>query len=381
MKTIILKCPKYGRFHFGKLGLDENSSLAQSSEIIHSDTLFSALINVCSRICDEDTVKSLITAFDTKQIKISSAFYCLQIDNFNKDNSRISTKQVFFLPKPDYFELLNSDLENRKTYSKIAFVSKGIWSKGYLPSQWNKENDCIIIDKKFVLLKSELDDDYIQLTQDIDNDVPELSIKIFYSKTNPKIADHKRRWDNNIFFQTDLLLTQTSFYYQIKTQRVLRKTIQPNFYFFLDIDNNCKYKNLIYSVLKILADEGIGGAISTGCGKLEEVDIIDEDFSWDFENGKAHPELKVSASLISPENQDVLQKLYRYKILTRGGRPISKDRVSLKRIRMIKEGAIVSSGIDGGLPQIHALEYFRYGKTFTIPIHENCIKDEFLQKN
>ncbi|MEM6966151.1 MAG: hypothetical protein AAF573_15405, partial [Bacteroidota bacterium] len=115
MKSVVLKCPKFGRFHFGKTGLDENSSLSRSSEYIHSDTLFSAMITMCSKIAP-DEIKNLIKAFKSGGIKISSAFPCLELTTERSEGEKIirSQKIINFLPKPSYLELLNDDAKERK---------------------------------------------------------------------------------------------------------------------------------------------------------------------------------------------------------------------------------------------------------------------------
>lgn len=367
MKTVIMRCPSEGRFHFGKLGLDENASLSQTSTIIHSDTLFSALLNICAKTFP-DKVDGLKVAFDNEEIVISSAFYCLEVQDIMANNDRTTYPVVYFLPKPVYFELFNTDLSKRKAFSKIAFISKGVWEYGFTPPEWTEENGCLIVDEKFVMLTSELDHDYEQFTQNDGTKKPEKQISIYKEKTSPKIADHARRTKDNIFFQTDLVLANNLL--DLNGSKKFRKSIQPHFYCLLDIKPNSVYGELVKMLFSIMEDEGIGGAISTGCGRLIECEIGEENFEFSFHNNIQAAGFQVSVSLIHPAPSDTSFPFVYYKTITRGGRKIALGKTSLKRVKMLKEGALIQGDTRGGIPQIHdSLPYFRNGKALCVPIH------------
>jgi CRISPR-associated protein Csm4 len=365
MQVAFLRCPPNSRFHFGTPGLDENASLHQTSEWIHSDTLFSSILNTCAKVFSREETSSLFEAFQNGDINLSSAFYVFEIKNSPIEEGPEVIRKLFFLPKPDYLNLFISDHDQRKELGKVKFISQGIWEKGITPENWIDSSGCIIIDKKFVLLKEELDADYDTLKVRLGNSKPENDIKIYEVETVPKIADHSRRWEDNIFFQTDLLLEKSIL--RNKDGAPL-KEIQPHFYFFLDFDENTpvgKILNLI--LLDILPDEGIGGAISTGCGKIEDVQFLP--FQFSIENQSE--EKTISASLTHPGAPEELAQFTHYKLLTRGGRATASFG-HLKRVKMIKEGALINGLIEGGIPKLHGSEpFYRYGRVYPLPLHQN----------
>lgn len=378
MKAVLLKCPAYGRFHFGLSGLDENSSLHQSGEIVHSDTLFSALVVLCAKTFPEQ-VEAFIRAFKNDQIQISSAYYCLETKR-----GGVREKLIHFFPKPVYFEAVNEDTQERKRIKKIAYLSKAVWERGIAPIDrtedyydWN--NLCRSVDKRFLILEEELE-----------YNIREAIKVISVVETAPKIADHARRSANNIFFQTDLLLGYKEFSRADLKDMGLASSqtysVQPHFYFLLDTPElDEKLKRMLYMLIELLADEGIGGAISTGCGQLKGVEI--EDFEFKFkaltdedEAETADARYKVSMSLIAPLESDKAH-LKNGKIIVRGGRPIArhqqKENDRLDRLKMIKEGALVKEDVQGHIPKIHKSEKFlRYGKAFKLAVHPNFIFDD-----
>lgn len=349
MEAIVLNCPKQGRFHFGLTGLDENASLYQTSAIIHSDTLFSALISLCAKAFPEQ-VKPLIDAFN-QHIRISSAYYCLDIHG---DEELI--KRIFFLPKPDCLDLKNDDVSIRKPIKKVQFLSKSVWEQGLLPKDWKGEH-CHIINGKFVVHQNDMP---LKLAKQIE--------KVFEERTAPKIADHARQRNNNIYFQTDLHLHQSRIKGELPEEDGYREFIvTPSFYLLVKdtlSESDKKLSNLLNLLFELLADEGIGGGISTGCGKL--ISIEKEAFNIDMEVGKE----AVSMSLISPKLTDFATVTYA-NILTRGGRNISAKE-TLNRLKMLKEGASITAATEGDIVAIHNSGMFlRYGKAFPLPIHPN----------
>jgi len=369
MKAIILKCPDNARYHFGLAGPDTDSALSQSSNCFHSDTLFSALVILCNRIFnntdeEEDKVSELIKFFRQGKVNISSGNYYLEVKRQGERQA-----PIFFLPKPSHFNAAKVELPFRKTIRSVQYISKKIWESGIPPEEWFESNSvCLLIDRKFLVHVDELD---------IDEAEADL-IEGFYSfRTEPKIADHARKTTNNIFFQTDLFM-KTSYLEDLDLY------LQPHFYFLLSfapIENNWsekekeaapKMQRLIHFLIENLKEEGIGGAISTGCGQIKEV--ITEDWSFEFSEGKASANQWVSASLIGLKKtalESEFDQISAGEIIVRGGRNISAEE-KLKRIKMIKAGALIHNKKVGTIADLHESKpYLRYGMAFPLEIPEN----------
>lgn len=367
MEAIILKCPDFGRFHFGTVAPDSDTALSQTSECFQSDTLFSALISTCAKILppipdeekkpDDIDVNDLVEFFKNGGVLISSGSYCLDIfENGNNIN------RIFFLPKPCHLDLLDIDDEShdRKQVKKVKYISKSIWENGFLSSEW-KESGCYLIDRKFAIDSSEV---HIDLGDQIE--------KIFKIISEPKIADHARKKENNIFFQTDVFLQTTHLSRKeledAGYEGVESMTFQPHFYFLIDFKvENDRMKNLISLLLDVLKDDGIGGGISIGCGRIKEIERAE----WSLSPVSVADNQAVSASLISvseSENSSVLFK----DLVVRGGRNTAAHG-QLKRIKMAMPGALIKKETEGRIEEnLHdSIPFLRYGMAFPLSIHSN----------
>ncbi len=355
MEAIILKCPENGRFHFGFTAPDPEIALSKTSDCFHSDTLFSALVVLCAKTFP-NKVNDFITCFKKGEIRISSGSFYLELSD--------KEEPIYFLPKPALFDFYQDENINRKEIKGIQYISKKIWENGLTPVDWKKYG-CIWVGNKFLVHPYEFTRYY-------------EGEKIIDSITEPKIADRARKPVDNIFFQKDI---------QIKRATLAKGTItRIHLYFLLEYEKaNDKVKRLFDLLLDILIDEGFGGGISSGNGKIESIKRAT--WEWDdkvfSEQNRSH-KIMASASLISPSENDQLDDILAGNVITRGGRNTSKDG-TLKRIKMFKEGTIFNKDtISGNIPEIHDKEvqesniYLRYGKAFPIPVHEKC--DKLWQK-
>ncbi len=346
MEAAILKLRPNSQFHFGKIGLDENMSLNASSEHIHSDTLFSAMINILSLVVENKELENFITDIEEAKIKFSSVFYMLSI--FDKKASK--TSNIFFLPKPVNASV--SEKENYKIIKKIKFVSKLILEKGVVADQWTNENICLIIDKKFVCLKEELYNlkEYKQL-------------KIYSIETQPKVKVRTKKKTNNLFNQANIMIADNSF---ISTEQDYK--IDINFYFLYDISKASEINQKLFKLfLNLLPEIGIGGQRSTGAGFVKEV--IDK-YEFDYKTKNTNSFL--SLSLLIPKNEKEFNELEYYNFIIRGGRNSGTDNKKLKRVRMLTEGSISKSDLLGKIeditPDNSENTYMRNGKGFFIGI-------------
>jgi CRISPR type III-A-associated RAMP protein Csm4 len=361
--ALLLKCRPGSQFHFGTPPLDEQSVVDKTALVLHSDTLYSALIDICSRIFPEFT-ENLIERFRSGDLIFSSASY------FIDWKSGAQTERLFFFPKP-----VTLNLGEEKTSRKVAFISKGIWEQGILPTSKSWE-----IFGKFAMLKSEIPDHW----PDQSNDFEFIELL-----TIPKVAIHKISKENSIYFQNNLVTPR----YQ-----ALEKSAAQNFSDDAEMEENLLFKTHFFVLLKCstvfeesldflkiklllewLKDSGVGGERSVGCGRLENIE-------WaNFEvNVSSQGHAASLLSLCQPADATELSLFSFFKTLTRGGRTtgFSRDLI-LGRVKMIAEGAILT---DGGEPMGRLIELekspnhsiFRVGKAFIVPLHENFATDKWM---
>ena len=89
MQAIKLICPLHNRFRLGM------RDLSTTSEWLHSDTLFSGIINAHALLFGESATTGLVERFRERAIRLSSAFPLVE---FSNDAARMV--RLFFLPRP-----------------------------------------------------------------------------------------------------------------------------------------------------------------------------------------------------------------------------------------------------------------------------------------
>ncbi|WP_299453041.1 type III-A CRISPR-associated RAMP protein Csm4 [uncultured Microscilla sp.] len=348
MQAVILKCTPNAQFHFGQLAIDENTSLDDTSEYLHSDTLFSAIINIAARVYPQQT-DDLVQHFETGNLGVSSGFYCLET---------APGQYVYFLPKPlscQAFRLGNENQDKFKKLKKVKYVSKKVWEEGITPDRWQTE--CVFLQKKFVLHPSEL-------PEDLRAEAPE--IRIFDKESLPKVKVHTAVQEDNLYMQTNI---------QIQDNEQLNLTPKVHFYFLLKTDSpDADYHKQLKTILRFLADAGIGGERSAGLGQLESIEF--QDFALQVTTPNAWSNL----SLTIPQSENEAARLKYYELVSRGGRATGrklKDGTleKLLGVRMVKEGAVLQEPIAGHTvsiaPKNTPYPYLRYGQCFALQLHSN----------
>lgn len=345
MQAAILKCFPCAQFHFGKLGLDENMSLDDTSKYIHSDTLYSAIINEHNKLYGNDNGETdlFVKAFEANKINISSAFYALTIQG---------KPTVYFFPSPvtaSFLPQKKEVIEQAKKIKKISFVSTGILAKGITPDEWMEPDKCFIIQNEFVCLKEELN---------ALNEKQKQELCIYSFNHEPKVRVHTAVKGDTLYNQANI---------QIADNDIKKPAVDVNFFFLYYVEDEYKkvFENLIHSIL----DSGIGGQRSVGSGHFDSVSF--EKLSNGFAENSG---FFMNLSLIIPESNDLDNFKY-YDLITRGGRLIGKGDLRLKRNRMIKEGAILVNNEVGRTEDIrpdgYKMPFIRNGKAFLIPLHKN----------
>lgn len=343
MKTIILKTKPGSLFRIG------DGSLNNVSNIIHSDTLFSAITSIYELAYNEG--EKFIQFVSDGKLNFSSAFPVLEDTTNNKF--------IYFLPKPTH-QLKIKDLEGKKE-KKIRFVSLNTFKlmiqnlhKEKLEIQLDSDS-LEIIDNKYFTIKNELN--ISSIPQDHRTFIKEI--------ISPKTAVHKEIQEDSFYFQTDLQLIPLSnkengIYYM------------PHFYFFLEhtLDSE-DYKQFI-SCLRILADEGIGGDRSAGKGKFEDIFLDEIDIAT-----QSSLDLYINLAMFNPKDQSEFENCLFYDIKKRGGGDLGSEvneDYHRKQIRMITEGSILKGKVEGRIidvsPFVNFFKYkiYRNGKSFILPM-------------
>lgn len=341
MNGYILQVVPGTRFRFGKAQgvYPEEESNAQKgvSPLLHSDILYSALINIWA-LSHPDTLEEFIAACMSGKLKLSSGFYRVCHKKKNKE--------IFFLPKPICANL--HSCRDMKKLRKLEFISKGIYEKGILPDQWfDREGECVIIQNgRIAALKEEFGDDF-----NPDN------FKIYDIQTAPKVKvrNVNENGEGGFYYQTDLYLLGNEEYH-------------ADWYFFTENHLTDSLKEDFEDVMRLLVCFGIGGERSSGCGALEDCEKIDFRLKVD----SASNACQMSVSIVIPAGNEMREEDM-YKIVKRGGRYLS-DGKSLPMVHGLVEGAIFYGDKSGSVVTLNEdPPVLRCGLSLTIPIHQSFI--------
>lgn len=327
-------------YHFGRVAIDSETPLADTSVHPHSDTLFSALVCVVDKVAPEQTT-AFIDAFQQGQLTISSGFYFLEWEE---------RPPLYFLPRPavvlpnhQQIEAHSGLRQQQKRMKRIQFVSKGVWDAGTTPDVWVSDTkNYVILQDAFVCLRDECD---------------RLG-RLYNTVTLPKVAVHKATKEDSIYYQTNI---------QFPLQPLAPYSGYYMLYDWTD-DLSDALKGLFRWVLRLLAAEGIGGERSAGCGRFERVALDDWATVQPSKDDQA-----VALSLVLPTVAD-RQQLVAYRLITRGGRNIGTEyrrENTLQRIKMLAEGSVFQQPVEGCLIQLQQQPeqpvHWRSGKSLTLP--------------
>ncbi len=329
MKIVELIPSTGTQFHFGEiLPWNETRNMNTVAAFPSSDLLFSALMNIWKKVYGEaDSLKKL---FEEQKVQLSSAFFYLRLEN----------KTIRFLPKPVTADLFRT--KEHKILKKISFVSEAIIEDGIIPDAWLNTDLCTIIDHKFICWNEEL------------AGLETEDISIYREVTVPKVKIHTNDKEHTLYNQSNISVLQNT-------------SGETGYYFYLEdetVPNG--EKNKLNTVVNLIADEGLGGDRSSGCGLFKKIRVSNAD--WLMQDTSKY---YLSISLSNPA-PDELEAFEYYKLTTRGGRMTDDHKTRLKLVNMIAEGAVLNRRVTGRIVDISPdgnSNYLRYGQTFLFPLH------------
>jgi CRISPR type III-A-associated RAMP protein Csm4 len=334
MEAVILKCRPGSRFHLGLSAMRQNETLTDTAEIIHSDVLFGAFINAVVQRFPDDIQKWKVH-FENGNIRFSSAFYCVE----HKGNF------IYLLPKPVSLNGYNMNEHKEmeiahKQLKKVRFISKGVWEKQLLPGDWFADKGlCFLPENRAVFLK-----------EDFGGNTPKF--KLSEKADMQKVKVRKESEDGNLYTQTDLVVmgneeATVHWYFLWKNEGLSEEE-----------------KNNAQALITQMAEMGIGGERSTGCGHIEKV-VFDSGFAI---KQNVTGDLFASLSLIIPRETEK-EHLLAYQVLQRGGMYYAPCK-RIKMVNALAEGTVLNKQISGQIVDLSTVEkkHWRCGMSFSIPL-------------
>lgn len=339
MQAILLIPGNGSQFHLGETGLDD------SSDLLHSDTLFSALANVYE--CALSGAETFIDLVGKGKLSFSSGLYALL-----KNDSQ--EPPLLFMPKPT---VTYSEIEDRKRYKGIKYFSLGVWSEFCNSFDAEKFESGLIFSGKF-LVGNEfmcLDEELAPDSEDFQN----CSFRSF--TTSPKVKVHTTLQEDRLYHETTV---------QFNSFTVGGQEYEGAYCILLDHRLTGEQYREFLAAVRIMADEGVGGQRSSGKGQFREVREATIDIP---EREAVSPYLGLS--IVSPADGGEFDALERYELFVRGGGSLGwkgNHEKHRKQARFVREGSVMSRKISGRIvdlsPEAETGSIKRNGINFAISI-------------
>lgn len=349
MRTAIIKARPLARFHFGKPAIDNKTGLADTSDWLPSDALFSALVNNVAHYKADETNK-FILLFEKGKVRISSLFYCLSNGE----------RTIYFLPKPVNASIHlpeDTDYSNIKKVKKVRFLSQKVLET--YGEDWVKHLNELHAIGNAMALESECTDEF-------QNEVERLYLKgvATHVNTRPLPSNEQGETPQNELFTTAYI------------QMPLYGHWRTSFYFLIDDAALTKEeRKLLDFAINLIRFEGLGGKRNTGYGWIDKVDLDSKDsFEWKLEEEFIK---SITLGMLIPSDANEFNRLTAYDLTQRGGRKIDST-TTLKMVNMVSEGALLEGKeeLKGKIADIspnNAKPFLRLGSCIRLPIKTTAL--------
>ncbi len=312
--------------HIGTVRADYDSS----QSMIHSDTLYSAIIQAWSVLGLLEKTKNYTQPKEHLGFTLSSLFPFYQKDK--------SSEAIYFFPKP-IGAIPPTDYTTSKKVKKIQYLDTGYFKKllekGEIEKPEEKAQGIYLTDN----------DDFKE--KDINGELTEGEGRTFMQKKVFPRVYVPRTGEVETVNNRLQLLTDTRIYY---IERLFFKG-ESGLFCLVKLEGKGKAREInkerLKAAIKLLGDEGLGTDRRVGNGRFDidfEVDFIDNFTEFDQLPSSKH---QVNLSLFCPKDSQVLsQSLVRYEIIKRGGWITADNYLTYRKnaIYMFKEGSIFKSG-------------------------------------
>lgn len=327
------------KFRIGGTGWND------SDFMIHSDTLFSGIINCCNLLYGQNKVKNLIKAYETGHIKHSSVF--LLIDIYKNNNYE---KTIRFFPKPVGIiqALRRQDRNSTSEIISAKWVSEEIFMK--ISKQFNEDYKKYELEKdneklfSFDLKKDNYiaDSNFIYTKNEIDSKIEKPFLQTIITAKNStgrQIEQNSSDENNGVQLFREISI-------QLNEVKQNNFTIKPHFYFLANLNKKLDLKNEFEASLRLLADEGLGGKRTYGYGQFEKINTDNFKQTNNFKWSENRINLSLTNPVIFNNEQDEI--IFYNSILRSGWLKQHKK----KSVRMITEGSFFKNRIAGRLVDV-----------------------------
>lgn len=320
--------------HFGETGI----GLENTTERVHSDTLFSAWVSAYAKIFGKSAVEALFERFTepVPPFRLSSSFIYQHHDSNGEQSC------IYYLPKPiarppNY---PSEDLSFAKTYRKLIYLPLSVWQRWYQRGGFSTQDANTLAA-------------YTKAPESIGDRDPLFAAGTFAYEDAFKINTLPK-------VSIDRSTRATNFYHT----KFVQYAEQAGLYFLMSMSNhNTALLHELQAALLFLGEEGIGGERSSGAGRFTPSwHNLPKEWQSLFEAKDATHHSLISLFWAKPETQqfsqveqalnEKAQSQTYYSLKPRGGWIASPAGHQMRRqvVSMMAEGSVLPASIFPGGP-------------------------------
>lgn len=330
MHALLLRCRSGVQFHLGA------GSLEETSELLHADTLFSALAHVYALAYD--AAGEWVELVRAGRIRFSSGLHCAE-------RSWRPGEPIFFVPRPALrYAGTGRDPSYAKRLKRVRYVSLGVLAeiRAHLCAGAADELPACELD----LL-----------------DFPQIGGR--YACTPDEIAPYGARDVQDDDLSSTVLVprvevrspTGEDAYYHASGITFIpiglpdEENLRGHFYVLVEHALEPDEWRRFLACVRLLGDEGVGGERTAGYGWFEDV----KEAQVAIPATDAGAGITMSLAPVIPAGDDEFSRALHYELFLRGGGSIGlhgEPRLHRKRVRVMREGALFRGTPRGSLVDV-----------------------------
>jgi CRISPR-associated protein Csm4 len=331
MRALVLRCRRGVRYHFGE------TSLQDTSEILHADTLFSALANVYALAYD--AAAEWVGHVEEGRIRFSSGLHCAEL-SWRPD------EPVFFVPRPPLrYTGTADDPTAAKRLRHVRHVSLGVLAEirtHLRPASPPDEVPACTLDLLgFPRIGGGYACTEAELAPVLEREIPPE--RLYAMQTLPRVEVRTPEMEDNFYHAAGL--TPAS------VRLAGGREIRGHFYVLVEHALDAAAWQRFLACVRLLADEGVGGERSAGYGWFEEV----REASVPLPGEVGAEALSLALAPVVPADDEEFARAIRYDLFLRGGGSLGRrgePSMHRQRVRMLREGALFQGPARGRLVDV-----------------------------
>jgi CRISPR-associated protein Csm4 len=329
MHLLLLRCRDGAQFHLGE------TSLEDSSELLHADTLFSALANLYALAYG--AAEEWIAHVREGRVRLSSGLHCVELPG--------REEPLYFVPLPPLrYAVAGADDETARRLRRVRYVSLGLLERiraGLAADDAGDELPRCALD---VLAFPRIAGGYACTEEEMEplgGVLPEEPFAVVTSR--PRLERRTLTVEDSFYHATALSFAPVP----LGAGGVLR----GHFYVLVDHSLDGDAWRRFVACARLMADEGVGGERSSGYGAVVETELREAPAG--FSRGAHAVSLTLSPTV--PADDDELSRALYYRLFLRGGGSLGLHGdadLHRRRVRMMREGALFRGRVGGRLVDV-----------------------------